>query len=224
LKYYLHAHEYLALRERVSSLLSLDANSIGSDGYSIRSLYFDGVHNQALEDKAAGIFNREKFRIRAYNGDDRTLKLERKNKYGDYINKESASLTRGEYERILSGDVSFLEGSRQPLLLDFYLAVAHRGFKPTVIVEYVREAYVHWGDVRITFDKRLSAVVNSVDLFDPGAVALDVLEDARTIMEIKYDGFLPESARILVQPEAFQRSAISKYLLCREVALRHFKP
>jgi hypothetical protein len=205
-------------------MLSLDPHSVGADGYTIRSLYFDGVYDQALDDKASGIFSREKYRIRCYNGNDRTIKLERKSKYGEYVSKESASMTRAEYERILMGDAAFLEDSDDPLLKDFYTAIVHRGFRPAVIVEYVREAYLYGGDIRITFDKKLAAGVNTYDLFDPALVTLDVLGDARTIMEIKYDGFFPEAVRALVQPESFQRSAISKYLLCREVALRHFKP
>ncbi len=208
----------------MASLLSLDAHSAGPNGYLIRSLYFDGVHDQALEDKASGIFGREKYRIRTYNGSDDTIKLERKHKYGDYIHKESVSLTREEYERILKGDVSFLKNGSMPLQRDFHLAVAHRGFRPSVIVEYWREAYVDEGDVRITFDKRLSAVVNGRDLFEPGAMPVEVFDDARTILEIKYGSYFPENVRVLAQPESFQRSAISKYLLCREMAFRHFLP
>ncbi|MFC5469428.1 polyphosphate polymerase domain-containing protein [Cohnella suwonensis] len=225
LKYYIHPHEYLTLRGRVSSFLPLDGFSVGSEGYVIRSLYFDGIHDQALYDKSHGIFSREKYRIRTYNGSDKTIKLERKSKYGEYVSKEAASLTRDEYDRILSGDVSFLATSDKPLLVDFHSAVAHRGFRPAVIVEYTREAYVYGpGDVRITFDKRMAAGINSVDLFDhTRRAALEVIQDSRTIMEVKYNEFFPETVRQLVQPDSHQRSAISKYLLCRETSLQHYK-
>ncbi len=220
----MHIHESLILRSRVSALLTLDKNSVDREGYRIRSLYFDGVHRQALEDKAAGIFSREKYRIRIYNGSDRTIKLERKSKFGEFIHKESVGLTREEYERIMLGDIAFLQERRDPLVRDFYVALAHRGFKPAVIVEYVREAYTYPGDVRVTFDKKLSAGVNGWHLFDPNLMLVEVLANNVTIMEIKYDGFFPEAVRALMQPESHQRSAISKYLLSREVALRHFIP
>jgi len=223
-KYYLHQHEYLTLRSRVSRLLSMDKHSIDSDGYVIRSLYFDGVHDQALYDKQDGIFSREKYRIRTYNNSDETIKLERKSKYGEYVSKESAALTREQYERIMIGDYDCLQGE-EPLIHDFRFALVHRGFRPAVIVQYTREAYVYdLGDVRVTFDKKLSAVVNGFHLFDDFGVALDVLQDARTIMELKYNQFLPESVRQLVQPGGHQRSTISKYVLCREIAIRHHKP
>lgn len=225
LKYYIHPHEYMILRGRVSSLLKLDKHSVGSEGYLIRSLYFDGVHDQALYDKSAGIFSREKYRIRTYNGSDGMIRLERKSKYGDYVCKESAKLSRDEYDRILTGDVSFMAGSTDALLIDFYHAVAYRGFRPKVIVEYVREAYLYEaGDVRVTFDKKLSAAVTTTDLFDADRlVAPETILDERTIMEIKYNDFFPETVRQLVQPAAHQRSAISKYLLCRETAFRHYQ-
>lgn len=221
----MHMHEYLTLRQRISTLLPLDAHSNGNEGYVIRSLYFDGIHDQALYDKQDGIFSREKYRIRTYNNSDRTIKLERKSKFGEYVCKEAASLTREQYESIMIGDVSFMKGIENPLIADFHHALTHRGFRATVIVEYTREAYVYdYGDVRITFDKKLAAAVNGTHLFDPSVATLDVLNDARTIMELKYNEYLPETVRQLVQPEGQQRSAISKYVLCREIAIRHYKP
>ncbi|MFD0715446.1 polyphosphate polymerase domain-containing protein [Paenibacillus sp. GCM10027626] len=224
LKYYLHPNEYLALRQRVSAVLEMDGNSLGKDGYGIRSLYFDGPHNHALYDKVNGVFSREKYRIRVYNGSDKVIKLERKSKFGDYVSKESASLTREQYDRLLVADGSVLQDATIPLLRDFYLAITQRGFRPAVIVDYVREAYVYeTSDVRITFDKKLSAGINTLDLFDPGLASVEVLEPGRTIMEIKFNSFLPEAIRLLAQPQAHNRSAISKYVLCREVGIKHFK-
>jgi hypothetical protein len=220
LKYFLHLHTYADLRRRVAVLFPRDPHSVGADGYSIRSLYFEGPHDQALFDKRNGIFSREKFRIRIYNGCDRFIRLERKSRYGEWVSKESAPLTREEYDRLLAGDGSFLQTGPK-LRRDFYDAIARRGYKPSVIVDYVREAYFcEPGGARITFDKRLSAAINSTDLFDPGMVTVEALDHSLTIMEIKYDAYLPEFVRLLVQSDA-QRSAISKYAICRELFLRH---
>ncbi|WP_199412318.1 MULTISPECIES: hypothetical protein [unclassified Collinsella] len=43
------------------------------------------------------------------------IKLERKKKYGSWIYKEDAPLTRGEFEQILAGDYGFLLRSPYPL-------------------------------------------------------------------------------------------------------------
>ncbi|AIQ13157.1 polyphosphate polymerase domain-containing protein [Paenibacillus durus] len=224
-KYYLHPHEYLSMRQRVASLLPLDPYSQNADGYGIRSLYFDSPVDHALYDKTNGIFGREKFRIRIYNASDSSIKLERKSKYGDYVSKESAPLTRPEYENIVHGDASSIADSPHPLVRDLYRALTYKGFRRAAIVDYVREAYVYdYGDVRITFDKKLSSGINSLDLFDPGLAFREALDDStRTILEIKFNRFLPEPVRLITTPAASVRSTISKYVICREAAKLHFK-
>ncbi|MCK1996395.1 polyphosphate polymerase domain-containing protein [Psychrobacillus psychrodurans] len=224
LKYYLHIFDYLSLRQKVSSVLTIDKNSQTHEGYGIRSLYFDGIHNHSLYDKNNGVFNREKYRIRIYNGSDQKISLERKSKFGDFISKESAPVTRAEYDAILKGNIDVLSGKDQPLLKEFYAALKYRNFLPTVIVDYVREAYVYeLGNVRITFDKKMSAGVNTIDLFDPNLMLEEPLLPEQTILEVKFDQFLPDNIRQLVQPERFVRSAISKYVICREENIKHFK-
>lgn len=204
--------------------MRMDENSVDMDGYGIRSLYFDGPHDHSLYDKNNGIFKRDKYRIRIYNGSDNKITVERKSKFGEYVNKEAAVLTRAEYDSILAGDYECLSKKEDLLLREFYSALVHRAFRPIVIVDYVREAYVYEpGNVRITFDKRLAAGVNTFDVFDPNLVLEEALYAPRTIMEIKYDAFLPANIRQLLQPDKLVRSAISKYVICREVSMKHFK-
>ncbi|CAM3297593.1 polyphosphate polymerase domain-containing protein [Brevibacillus invocatus] len=223
-KYYLHIHDYEVLRQKVSAMLMMDEHSIHSDGYCIRSLYFDSPHDHALIDKNNGIFNREKYRIRIYNGNDDIISIERKSKRGDYVWKESFRINREEYEWIRSGEYGFLWEKNSPMLRDFYTALAHRAFRPTAIVEYWREAYVYdYGNVRITFDKKLAAGVNSYDLFDSNLVLEEAIQVPQTIMEVKFDSIIPDFIRQIIQPHSHQRSSISKYVLCREVNVKHFK-
>jgi len=75
------------LTQRFGSILSLDRHA-QNGGYTIRSLYFDDYWNSAYEEKEAGILMRKKYRIRIYNFSDRSIKLERKKKFGQYIYKE----------------------------------------------------------------------------------------------------------------------------------------
>lgn len=223
-KYYINYAEMIALRNKVSSILSLDKNTQTKEGYNIRSLYFDGLHQHALHDKNDGIFAREKYRIRIYNGSDTVIKLERKSKYGDFVNKEGAPLSRAEYDAILNWQYDVIKDRPEPLIQDFYKALQYRQFKPVVIVDYIREAYVFEpGNVRITFDKELKAVVNGIDLFDDANVYQNLLYPEQVILEMKFDHFLPDQIRQLVQPERLVRSAISKYVLCRERTIQYFK-
>ncbi|WP_102692264.1 polyphosphate polymerase domain-containing protein [Rummeliibacillus pycnus] len=224
LKYYLNKIEYIALRKKVSEMLTLDKNSVNEEGYHISSLYFDGMHNHSIYDKNNGIFHREKYRIRIYNGSDKKITLERKSKHGDFICKESASITRTEYDSILNGDIHVLADKEEKLLTDFKTGLCYRNFRPVVIVDYIREAYVYEpGNVRITFDKQLTAGLNTIDLFDENIISQEVLLPEQVILEVKFDHFLPDMIRKIVQPERLVRSAISKYVLCRELTIKNFK-
>lgn len=223
-KYYLHLHDFLTLKHKVATALTLDTHSLDADGYNIRSLYFDDPLRSALEMKNDGIFRREKYRIRIYNVSDKIINVERKSKFGEFVCKESAPITLPEYKQILTGEYSFLKKRKESLLQDFYVALNTYHFQPSVIVDYWREAYIHeWGNVRITFDKKLSAGINSVDLFDPQLILEEVLPTELTIMEVKFDSFLPDHIRKVVKPKSHTRSSISKYVLCKEKRIQHYK-
>ncbi len=70
------------------------------------------------------------------------IKLERKKKYGSWIYKEDAPLTRGEFEQILAGDYGFLLRSPYPLCREFYIECIYNMMRPWAIVDYEREPWV----------------------------------------------------------------------------------
>lgn len=222
LKYFINEKDYATLRDKISLVLTQDLHSVSRDGYLIRSLYFDNVYDHDLIQKNSGIFRRKKFRIRTYNYSEDVIKLEKKSRQGEYILKSSVSITREEYEQILDWDYDFLLKKTGQLYQEFYYYLTSSQMRPRVIVDYVREAYVGTlGNVRVTFDKELSFVTNSVDLFEKHPVSEEVLDYPKTILEVKYDEFLPEYVRQLLQLESHQRSAISKYVHCRMASIRY---
>jgi len=218
LKFYIRYPEYVGLRERLKRVLAPDKHTVDEDGYHIRSLYFDNMYETALIDKVNGIFKRKKYRVRIYNIEDKIIRLERKSRYGEYVNKIGATLSKEQYAMLCEGEVDFMRGSDVQLFRDFYLDNASAKLSPTVIVDYVREAYVFpISDVRITFDKRLCSSVNSLDIFDKQLVTASVVKEPMLIMEVKYNQFLPQHINDLLNIESHNRSAISKYVLCRQV-------
>ena len=82
----------------------------------IRSLYFDDYWNSAYNEKMAGVDFRKKYRIRIYNCQDSHIKLERKIKLSNYIHKDSASITRQEFDWITEGRYDFLLRHKKPAL------------------------------------------------------------------------------------------------------------
>ena len=98
-KYLIDTAQKELICKRLFPYLELDKHA-KNGGYMIRSLYFDDYFQSAYEEKDAGVLKRKKYRIRIYNCSDSSIKLERKKKFGSYIYKEAASLTREEIKKL----------------------------------------------------------------------------------------------------------------------------
>lgn len=202
--------------KRLSPFLNLDKHA-QNGGYMIRSLYFDDYFNTAYEEKDAGVLKRKKYRIRIYNCTDASIKLERKKKFGSYIYKEAAKLTRDEVYKIIDGDYDFLLKSDNSLCREFYYECVSNVMRPRTIVDYEREPWVlDEGTVRITFDMDVRAAIGSFDIFDATLPALPCLEPGKCVMEVKYTEFLPQFVREVLPDRASEFTAVSKYVLCYE--------
>jgi len=218
LKYYIHYHEYHILRNKLKAILERDHYSDKNGNYHVRSLYFDDAYNSCLFEKLSGVERRKKFRIRIYNLSDKTIKLECKRKVGSLIAKDVIHISRDEYESLLKGEYDFLKKSSGFLYHDFYRSLKHNLYRPIVIVDYIREAFVapfNLSRIRINFDKELQTGVNKTDLFDKHLTTMNLVERPRVILEIKYESFLPEHLKQVLQVGAADRCAISKYTIGR---------
>ena len=216
LKYFIHPAEVEALRARLRPVLKMDSHCRGGKPYVIRSLYFDDIEDSAYFDKQAGVMNRDKYRIRIYRYSDAEIFLERKRKLGDLIQKSSVQITRRLCEQIIAGDPRGLYKANNPLLKDAYVQMRTRLLRPSVIVDYEREAYLHPAqNVRITFDLKLRSGLSSVDLFNPKLATVCPHDENTEILEIKFDNYLPDYISGLMAGTRAERSAISKYILCR---------
>jgi hypothetical protein len=216
-KYFINYAAYSILSRKLKIILKSDRHSNQENEYHIRSLYFDDVKNSALFEKQSGILERKKYRIRMYNYKDDIIKLEKKIRVGQYIRKVSAPLSRVEFDNILSGNIDFLKSKNNNLFMEFYVDLTSTGFKPVVIVDYIREAYIYkYGNVRITFDKHLKTGLRRLDALNPNIPVVDVIEEPKMILEVKYDNYLPDFIRNVLQIKNPQRYAISKYVICRK--------
>ena len=223
LKYFITPAEMTVLRGILTPVMQLDPNGNEHNEYHIRSLYFDTINDDALEEKIAGVGNRKKYRIRIYNFSDRVIKLECKSKYGDLISKQSVTIPRELADQLIAGDPEGLQRMRHPLLHDVYREMKTRLLRPAVIVDYVREAYIHPAEeVRITFDKQLRTGLYSSDMFNPMLPTYPVFDDPVEILEVKYDEFLPSYIQSILSGITAQRSAISKYTWCRRYENKEF--
>lgn len=214
-KYYINCFDYTCLRNKLKMFMSHDSFADANGDYIIRSLYFDDIYNTALYEKNSGVFHRDKYRIRVYNFEDNVIKLERKSKFGNFTNKKSRSISLEQYNNIMQQNFSFME-YESGLLQAFYRQSIDNVLRPKVIVDYTREAYIlEEGNVRITFDKDLRVGYNTNNIFDKDAVTIQIFDEPKMILEVKYDDYLPRYISEIVNLSYHNLSDISKYEFCR---------
>lgn len=216
-KHELRYIEYLTIRSRLRAVTGYDIHA-GADGtYGIRSLYFDNYHDKALREKIDGVNEREKFRIRYYNGNTDVIHLEKKSKFNGLCNKLSANITKEQVEELLKGNIEVLYNSKEALLTELYTKMKSEQLRPRVIVDYTREPYVYApGNVRITFDSGIRSGFYADSFFDWDCPTVAADKTNNVLMEVKYDDYMPDIIRMCIQENERQQEAFSKYASCRK--------
>ncbi|MGN1110109.1 MAG: polyphosphate polymerase domain-containing protein [Oscillospiraceae bacterium] len=213
LKHKITLSDMITIRQRLRAATLPDPHAINGK-YFIRSLYFDNSSDKALNEKLNGINRREKFRIRFYNGDTSLIHLEKKSKLNGLGSKETVSLTAEQANNIANGEFDFLEGLPSPLCRELYLKMKVQGLRPKTIVDYTREPFVFpAGNVRVTLDYDIRTSSDCTKFLNTDCVTLPA-SDA-IVLEVKWDEFLPDIIRDLVQLDGRQTGAFSKYAACR---------
>lgn len=201
----------MVLRSRLRAALRPDPN--GDQGrYRVRSLYFDNADDKVLREKLEGAPYREKFRIRFYQGESSVLHLEKKSKLLHLCAKQSERMPEELCRAVLRGDYDVLrEGG--PLCRELLYRIRTQQLRPRTVVDYEREAFV-WqpGNIRVTLDSDIRAGIFPEDFFRPDVPELTA---AGAVLEVKYDAFLPDFVRDLVQLPNRRTAAFSKYAACR---------
>jgi len=216
LKYYISTPQCYLLSTRLKHILKRDSYATSSDGYFVRSLYFDSYDDECLYQKQSGNIYRSKYRMRIYNFDTQTVKFEIKNKANNQVYKESATISRESAYRIIEGDYDELLRYNNPILNKIYLKFTQKLYRPKVVVDYTREAYVYdHFNIRVTLDKNLHSNNTNYDIFNKNLHTTPVILEGKQILEIKYDSYLPEHIKAILQISSFERMAISKYTLSR---------
>jgi len=215
-KYYINASDYAQLRARLRVVARPDENAGEDGGYRVRSLYFDNYSDKAIVEKLSGLSRREKFRLRYYDDDQSFIRLEKKSKANRMSYKESTVVTAKQCEALLAGDYSFLKESQNPLLMELYSKIHYQNLRPRSIVEYHREAYKYPpGNVRVTLDSNIRTSNSVMGFLDPKLTTIPATSS--TILEIKYDGFLPDIIRDILQIAWRNQTEFSKYVVARLV-------
>jgi hypothetical protein len=193
-------------------------------GYTIRTIYYDTSRFRNYYDNEAGVPERAKVRIRAYDemSGGRRAFLEVKRRHGAVGSKARAPVPFDEVRALLeTGDIEShvhsTAGSPDAVehASEFLFRLRGHALRPVLLVAYAREAYVgrDLASLRVTFDGALRAepFPELADLERPGEGR--PVRRGYFVLEVKYDvGFgYPEWLRPFLGEYGLTRIAFSKY-------------
>ena len=207
IKYLISNNDFDFLKHNLNILLKKDSHCIG-DYYTISSLYFDDYNKTSYKQVSYGISERWKYRIRFYNYDDSYISLEKKYKVNGMTNKKSIKITREIFNLILSHNIK-ISKSNDPLLNEFILKMNTDFLNPIILIEYDRIPYTYkLGNVRITLDYNIRYTNKFNDLFDNKKKVYYLSEK---ILEVKYNGFIPDFVRYKIKLNHLEQTSFSKF-------------
>lgn len=214
IKHIISPADAASIRVNLSAVAKLDPHAAEKGFYRIRSLYFDDPLDTALHEKLDGVNERRKFRIRYYDDDLSYIMLECKMKRDGVGMKPQERLTLEQAQSILRGDIAWLAASERPLLMALYVDMKVRRLAPKTVVEYKRVPFVYGpGNVRVTIDWAIRTG-SPREFLNPNGLTLPI-EDDVTLLEVKWDEYLPGIIRKAAALKSRAPTAFSKYAACR---------
>lgn len=222
-KFLLSRWEFYGLKHRLDGVLHGDPHN-GPEGYRVRSLYFDSIHDRDYFEKLSGLELRRKLRLRCYDPTGDFAMLEMKQKQGDTQKKRSLRLAREDAQRLCQGDFRPLlgyGGEQEAFAMECYGMATRLCYRPCTIVEYQRMAYIGKENrIRITLDHNIVATESCMDLFAPDLAMNPVLDPSLAVLEVKYNNFLLSYFQRLLNVVDRPEVSVSKYYLARQNAYR----
>lgn len=205
------------INKELKMILKSDEHN-GSDGYIIRSLYFDSYNNYDYFSKMSGNENRKKIRLRIY-GSSNTCKLELKQKYANNQLKESLVINKDDAECLLQKDYSVLKKyfDENELATRLYAMMNINLYKPVAIIDYNRIAYTYpMYDLRVTIDSDIKSSETNFNIFDKNIAMLPETKGI-AILEIKYSGKLMKFVSDILKKYNITQTSYSKYVVGRKI-------
>jgi hypothetical protein len=215
LKHEIAKMDCFLLRNRLKLVMKVDPHAKKDGKYLIRSVYFDNFDNKVLTQKKEGYYERDKYRVRLYDYNMDFLNLEKKSKRNNLTYKQKCRLTAEEYEKVRSGDISWMKSDSRALIQDLYFQMITFQLKPVTVVDYEREVFIYeHGNVRVTFDSSIKTSFRNNDLLNRDLAMVETNPEI-VILEVKYDEYLPDVIKCLLQLGNRRKGTYSKYQISR---------
>lgn len=214
-KYLISGYGAAQIGYRLRALMETDPHADGNGSYFVRSVYFDDRALSAYYEKLAGVAARVKFRLRFYNMDPERMVFEAKRKYASLTQKDAVPVSRADAERLLAGKPPEDRGRESPLLAEFEARRKAADWKPNVIVDYTRMAFVYpVGDVRVTLDENVCAETYRPENVYRRRGGVPVMENGEAVLEVKFSGQMPPFLAETLADVPKIHCANSKYCSC----------
>lgn len=216
IKYALSDVDYLRYVNIFSNVLTPDKNN-KDGGYTIRSLYFDSIEDCDYVSKMDGDEIRKKIRLRIYNPNDKTAKLEIKRKLNVNQIKETATISREDAISLINKDYSVLLKYDNNTTRTAYNIMTIGQYVPVVLIDYNRRAFMHKeNDIRLTLDSNIRASETQFNMFDENLLLTPVFDRYDGLLEIKYNGELFKWIRDVINGLDVTNQSLSKYCSSRK--------
>ncbi len=216
LKHMITKADCFLLRNKLKHVMRKDPYANQEGKYLIRSVYFDNFENKVLIQKKEGMYERDKFRVRLYDYKTDYINLEKKSKRNNVTFKEKCRISAEEYERIREGDIAWMEDDSRELVQELYIQMNLLQLRPMTIVDYEREVYIYdYGNVRVTFDSHVRTSLRNNDLLNRDVNMVETTDPNLVILEVKYDEYLPDIIKLLLQVNDRRKETYSKYQISR---------
>ncbi len=219
-KFLINLDEFRNKSHYLDRLMLQDKHN-GTDGYIIRSLYFDTVYDGDYFEKLDGVETRRKIRLRIYDPKLDYAMLEMKQKQGMSQKKRSLRMTKADAQALIQGHYEVLLKYEEDFAKECYGLMHYQCYRPKTIVQYNRKAYIaKENKIRITFDNNIVATESNMDLFSENLVMYPVLDKFNVVLEVKFNGFLLDYIRQFINSINKSELSVSKYALARQQSYR----
>lgn len=216
-KYMINSMEEAILKMRVKAMMRTDGHAGSNGSYQVRSLYFDTLYDDCYYENESGIGERDKYRIRIYNGDKSHIMLEKKSKRRQMTLKETCPLDETVCYKLMHGQKIEISSSMTAGQKKLLGEIQRKALRPVVIVEYLRFPFTEQnGNVRVTFDESIGSSNDISGFLEKPPTMRPVMEKGISVLEVKWDEFLPDYIKSGMQLDSLQRCSFSKYYLCRK--------
>ncbi len=209
-KYVIPYGDMLELRSKLDKVLTLDRGS----PYFVRSLYFDSPDDTDYYAKQYGEMIRKKLRLRIYDINSDLAKIEVKGKYDYHQLKESLVVNKDLAKKIINGDYQELSNIDNDLAKRIYVLL-ESGYRPKVIIEYDRAAYITTTTTRITFDYNIKKSHDFEKFYTNDLNYLELTNPNDVVLEVKFDRFLEPYISKILEKYTSRYQSVSKYVMGR---------